>query len=140
MKKETKFGDRVFVFDADVAPYRTHVSLNHWLEFEEDLIFYDRTWNTEIMAGNYMAKNTNASQNFLMRWANYEFQAPSGFSSADNGAIHLHLVRALGLEPFQNGTCAQLYDNLTALVTDLGECDPRSSFKIRMALCSLLIL
>ena len=69
MKKETKFGDRVFVFDADVVPYRTHVSLNHWLEFEEDLIFYDRTWNTEVAAGNYMAKNTNASRHFLLRWA-----------------------------------------------------------------------
>jgi hypothetical protein len=56
-----------------------------------------------------------------MRWADYEKEMPPGFSSADNGAIHLHLVRTLGMEPLEGGACAQLYYNLTALVTNLGE-------------------
>lgn len=121
MQRETKPGDRVLVFDADVVPYRTHTALEHWLHLssEDDLVFYDRTWNDEVMAGNYLVKNTKQGQNFLMGWAAWEDEAPSGFSSADNGAIHIHLLQVLGLHTFDK--CRKKYKNLTALVTDLGE-------------------
>ena len=39
--------------------------------------------------GNYMVRNTPFARDFLMRWAEYYDQRPSGFSSADNGAIQL---------------------------------------------------
>ena len=54
-----------------------------------------------------------------MRWADYEAERPPGFSSADNRAIHLHLVRTLGLEHLKSGACAQLCYNLTAPITNL---------------------
>jgi hypothetical protein len=59
---------------------------------EADLIFYDRLYNYEIMAGSYLAKNTHFTHNFLLRWASYEFKVkPGSFqaSSTDNGAIHV---------------------------------------------------
>ena len=36
-----------------------------------------------------MVRNTPFARDFLMRWAKYYDQRPSGFSSADNGAIQL---------------------------------------------------
>ena len=113
-------GDRIFVFDSDVAPYRSQDSLEHWLRLTEDVIFYERTWNQEIMAGNYCVRNTKAARKFLMEWAAYEQHRPPGFSSADNGAIHLHLLRSLGFEEAEtNGACEMMYNNLTESVTNL---------------------
>lgn len=39
--------------------------------------------------GNYMVRNTPFARDFLMRWAQYYDEKPSGFSSSDNGAIQL---------------------------------------------------
>ncbi len=122
MDRETNVGDKVFVFDSDVVPYRTNIPLYHWTYLIEDIILYERTWNNEIAAGNYLVSNSEAAKGFLMRWAQYEKEIPPGFSSADNGAIHLHLIRSAGLEPERDGTCGQKYYNLTAPVTNLGEC------------------
>ena len=36
-----------------------------------------------------MVRNTPFARDFLMRWAEYYDRRPSGFSSADNGAIQL---------------------------------------------------
>ena len=119
MQRHAMTGDWIFVFDSDVVPYRTSVPLTHWLKNDEDLIFYDRAMNTEVAAGNYAVRNTAATRDFLMRWADYEAERPPGFSSSDNGAIHLHLVRTLGLEHPKSGACGQMYYNLTALVTNL---------------------
>ena len=119
MQRHAMTGDRIFVFDSDVVPYRTSVPLTHWLKNDKDLIFYDRAMNTEVAAGNYAVRNTAATRDFLTRWADYEAERPPGFSSADNGAVHLHLVRTMGLEHPTSGACAQMYYNLTALVTNL---------------------
>jgi len=62
-------------------------------------------------------RNTAEAQKFLMNWAGWESKRPPGFSSADNGALHIHLLEVLGLESFR--TCTKLYTNLTALVTNL---------------------
>jgi len=119
MRMHAMIGDWIFVFDSDVVPYRTSIPLTHWLKNEGDLIFYDRAMNTEVAAGNYAVRNTAATRDFLMRWAAYEAERPPGFSSADNGAIHLHLVRTLRLEHLKSVACAQMYYNLTAPVTNL---------------------
>ena len=52
----------------------------------------------------------------------YEFVQPKGFSSYDNGAIHLHLLRFLGLEAWNPvGQCGTLYRDLVAPVSNLTE-------------------
>jgi hypothetical protein len=57
-----------------------------------DMIFYDRLFNYEIMAGSYLAKNTEFTHNFLLKWSLYERKLiPGSFQaiSTDNGAIQV---------------------------------------------------
>ena len=124
----------IFVFDADTIPFRPELPLDKWtLPFKEDVLLYLRGWNVkengveykhEVMAGNYMVKNTVEGRGFLRAWAEYEFQTPPGFSSADNGALHIHLLRQVGIESIewnQPKPCGDLYKNLRKPVTDWGE-------------------
>ena len=116
--------DTIFVFDADVVPYRVDIPLEPWVTpYPETVVLYNRGWGkdtNEIMAGNYLVRNTVAGRDFLRGWALYEFIRPPGFSSADNGAIHLHLLRYLGMETWQPiGPCGHLYKNLRSPVTNL---------------------
>ncbi len=59
-----------------------------------DITMYERCMTFEVAAGNYLARNTPAARAFLMDWSHMEKERPPGFSSSDNGAIHLHLSRA----------------------------------------------
>lgn len=126
----------VFVFDADVVAV-SDVPLTRWLSDPADLVFYDR-WGfgevkgvatpvaagfltataPQVAAGNYMIRNTPFSLAFLLDWASYGFKQPPGFSSADNGAIHLVLLDALRLKSAQ--LCHRLYTSLDAPVDNLG--------------------
>ena len=82
----------------------------------DDLTFYLRSWNFEVMAGNYIARSTPFAIQFLRTWADYGFVIPKGFSSADNGAIHLVLLQALGIPA---PACVRAYESLVALSDDL---------------------
>ena len=105
--------------DADVVGVPSNASLKPWFDLakENDLVFYERSWNFEIMAGNYIVKNSEYARGFLLRWSNFEYFKPSGFSSSDNGAIHLHVLHELGISGHKK--CADLYKNLIAKVTNL---------------------
>ena len=112
--------DAIFVFDADVVPYRHDINLDNWTRFNETVVLYVRGWSTEIMAGNYLIRNTIAGRDFLRSWAQYEQHQPRGFSSADNGALHIHLLRFLDFEKWSPvGKCGQEYNRLVAPVTNL---------------------
>eukprot|EP00438_Fugacium_kawagutii_P021420 Skav230559 [mRNA] locus=scaffold7717:17184:43069:- [translate_table: standard] len=73
-------------------------------------------WWLVVVGGNYMVRNTPFARDFLMRWAQYYDRRPSGFSSADNGAIQL-VMESLEVEGFR--TCYDMYRNLTDKVTNL---------------------
>lgn len=69
-----------------------------------------------------MVRNTIAGRDYLRGWAKYEFFPPPGFSSADNGALHIHLLRSLGIEEFKKqGKCGRMYANLQKGVNDLSD-------------------
>jgi hypothetical protein len=103
------------VVDADVLAVVLDRGIEEWLIQEEDIIFYTR--GTEIAAGNYIVRNTAWSRAFLLAWADFITRQPAGFSSADNGAIHLHVVESLRRKEAQR--CATMYAELTALVDNL---------------------
>jgi len=91
-----------------------------------DMIFFERIWglseHNEIMAGSYLARNTERARTFLRKWAGTAKTRPPGFSSADNGALHLVVLRALGMS---TRDCEDQFAALTAKVDDLG---PYSEF------------
>lgn len=110
-------GSVVVVLDGDVVAGTSNLSLNTWLQYDFDFASYERSWNFEVMSGNYIVRNTKFARMFLHHWASYEYIKPRGFSSSDNGAIHLALLEALAIRGRQR--CRDLYRNLEASVTDL---------------------
>ena len=69
------------------------------------------------MAGSSMVRNTEFGRRFLYLWESYEYHKPVGYSSSDNGALHLALIEAIGLQDVKQ--CFNEYANLTATVNDL---------------------
>ena len=87
MESSLNNDDVVVVFDSDVVPYRFNESLKNWTSNGEDIVLYERIWNTEIMAGNYIARNNPRARSFLREWSKFEYEMPPApaFSSSDNG-------------------------------------------------------
>jgi Protein of unknown function, DUF273 len=108
----------IVVFDADVVAGVSNMSLARWIDAQDfDLAFYERSWNFEIAAGNYIVRNTKFAHDFLQLWANYEYLKPTGFHSSDNGAIHLAVLEALAVR--RRHLCYDMYRNLTDNVENL---------------------
>lgn len=105
------------IFDGDVVVAAPMRSLEKWINHSADVQLYNRCLFHEIMAGNYMVRNTPFARDFVMRWAEYYDRRPSGFSSADNGAIQLVVMETVQVEGFR--TCYDMYRNLTDKVTNL---------------------
>ncbi|KAI6239449.1 hypothetical protein M3Y99_00579700 [Aphelenchoides fujianensis] len=81
--------------DADMGVVNPNHLLEEFVNDRADLIFYDRLYNYEIMAGAYLARNTPFARSFLRHWAAYEFRVAAGtLHGTDNGAISVRsLVR-----------------------------------------------
>ena len=57
------------------------------------MVFYERWFSGEVVAGGYGVRNNRKTREFLKMWADLELNQPKGFSSADNGAIHVALMK-----------------------------------------------
>lgn len=99
------------VVDADVLIGNMDSKLDFWIEkmvnghqskMIPDILLYERCTNIEIAAGNYMVKNTANGIAFLKGWSELWKSRPPGFSSSDNGALHIHLMRAVGMDGLHN--------------------------------------
>ncbi|CAJ0594002.1 unnamed protein product [Cylicocyclus nassatus] len=76
--------------DADMAVVNPNHLIEEYIPAISDIhvIFYNRIFNHEVMAGSYLLRNSDISHKFLMLWSNYEFALPNSFHGSDNGAIH----------------------------------------------------
>ncbi|KHJ97622.1 hypothetical protein OESDEN_02401 [Oesophagostomum dentatum] len=88
--------DYILFLDADVGVVNPKRRIEEFLDPDVDIIFYDRFYNWEIAAGGYLAKNTQWTQQFLNRFADYEVRLPpNSYHGSDNGALHVIQLRAL---------------------------------------------
>lgn len=119
LRRRTKRRALVYVLDGDVAEANPLVRLQAFDHVGADITFYERIWNPEVMAGNYIARNTLFTRKFLRTWAAYFHKQPPGFSSADNGALHPALTAVMRGRDLTEGPCETEYTNLTTDVTNL---------------------
>uniref|UniRef100_A0A1I8ECS7 Nucleotide-diphospho-sugar transferase domain-containing protein n=3 Tax=Wuchereria bancrofti TaxID=6293 RepID=A0A1I8ECS7_WUCBA len=80
--------DYVLFIDSDMGVINPKKRIEEYIMDDKDIIFYNRIWNFEVMAGSYLAKNTKFVINFLRMWANYNYRLPHSFHGSDNAAIH----------------------------------------------------
>lgn len=120
----------VFVLDADVTVAVMNRGLDEWIKGsrDSDIVFYEREFGGEIAAGNYMVRPTQYAIDFLSAWSQWEHHRPSGFSSGDNGPLHLMLQSAFNRGDVKIHTphytysqCKYTFDHLKANVNHLTE-------------------
>ncbi|KAI6175053.1 hypothetical protein M3Y97_00989200 [Aphelenchoides bicaudatus] len=113
MKENEKAWDWILFIDSDMGVVNPNHLLEEYIDSSADLVFYDRMYNYEIMAGSYLARNTDYARQFLIKWAMYEKKViPNTFQaySTDNGAI-----QALYLDEFcpkckKRGKCIKIWE------------------------------
>ncbi|KAL6742960.1 hypothetical protein Aduo_016049 [Ancylostoma duodenale] len=102
--------DYILFLDADIGVVNPKKRIEDFLDANAEIIFYDRFYNWEVMAGAYLAKNTNWTEHFLDGFANYEFRLPKSFHGTDNGALHAYLAEViLGRNHTGLGSCLNIY-------------------------------
>jgi hypothetical protein len=61
-----------------------------------NIVHYERFYNGEIMASNYLIRNNYWSYTYLLRWINlYEILPHTPYHNNDNGALQLHFLLIL---------------------------------------------
>ncbi|EPB76871.1 hypothetical protein ANCCEY_03997 [Ancylostoma ceylanicum] len=113
--------DWILMIDADIGVVNEKRRIEEFIDWDKDIIFYERFFNFEVTAGTYLAKNSEAARIFLQGWAEYEDKLPASFHGKDQGALHAWLMQTLAPESKLYDKCLDFwirsknYDDLNAL-------------------------
>ncbi|CAI2350988.1 unnamed protein product [Caenorhabditis sp. 36 PRJEB53466] len=101
--------DAVLFIDADHGVVNPKRRIEEFMDPQFDLIFYDRFFDWEVMAGSYIARNTAFSIQFLTEFADFEEKLPKGAHGSDNGAIHIFLADKIFPGSISVDVCREVY-------------------------------
>ncbi|KAI6223407.1 hypothetical protein M3Y95_00886900 [Aphelenchoides besseyi] len=123
--------DWMLFLDGDIGVVNPNHCIEEWIDDRVDMLFYERFFNWEIMAGSFMMKNTEQSRKFLLDWANMEQQEFDGFTGYDNGVLQIQILKsalpnavaeiaACDAIYHRSKTLEQYYDYVTCVKLQLG--------------------
>ncbi|MFH4979804.1 hypothetical protein AB6A40_006513 [Gnathostoma spinigerum] len=75
--------------DADTGVINPRHKIQEWINDAVDIIFYNRIWQFELMAGIFMVKKSLLAEQLLLRWSAYPDVEPKSLLFFDNVMIHV---------------------------------------------------
>ncbi|GMR62805.1 hypothetical protein PMAYCL1PPCAC_33000, partial [Pristionchus mayeri] len=84
----------VLFIDADNGIINPNRLIEEFIDPHYDIYLYNRFYNWEF-AAQYLVKNNNLGQEWLKKWADFEFKLPDSEHGSDNGALHILMMEML---------------------------------------------
>ncbi len=75
--------------DADIGVVNPYHLIEEFIDNRVNIVFYDRLYNWEIIAGSYLIRNSPYSIDLLNEFANVNYPLMKSLHGTDNGAIHV---------------------------------------------------